>query len=471
MLVNIFLHIPNEYKTKINYVFENLFFPYNISINVETTFSIIPKADIMVLYIFDEYEFPKTLKTISNLIVIVLKANTINFFQRFEMYDPGKVTYIDNVPCLFPDESSNGLELGFDLFSASFFFLSCWQEYAIKKIDSKGRIPLEQTLQFKLNFIRKPIVNEYLRIFDQYVYKLTGKKLEYKSVLGKKTAILISHDIDHIDWTLKDYMIRFRRFFPRQSKNYNDLLGIVYNIKNKKKIFELLKQIEEENDCEVTNYFLSSYPAKFKDELKTLKELLNENNHEIGHHISDKSIFEKKLHSDLDEFDANKLNFYGERVHTLRFQINQLFKQLDEERYLYDSSLLFAEDLGYRTGFSYPHYIFDPIDDKPFKTLSIAPNIMDTTVFEKKYLGFNDEMGFNEIKKFIKKNMCQSGFISILFHHSFFWFNSDSRLNFYKKLLFLIKGNSIAFITHKALYEWHLENRIIISYDKGKYEN
>ena len=106
MLVSIFLHIPDEYKNKINYVFENLFFPYNISFNVETIFSIIPKADIMVLYIFDEYEFPKMLKKLSNLIVIVLKAKTIKFFQKFEKYDSSKVTYIDNVPCLFPNKSS-----------------------------------------------------------------------------------------------------------------------------------------------------------------------------------------------------------------------------------------------------------------------------------------------------------------------------------------------------------------------------
>lgn len=467
MVLDIFLHIPKHFKNKIIYTIENIFFPYKISINIKSIEGGKSDSQIKLLYIYEEYLIPDFLSEDHNLIIIVLKTKTLDFFNYFRKYDTQDINYINDIPCLFPNKSSTGFS--FDIFAASFYFISCWQEYAIQTLDRKGRIPIKETIQYDLNIINKPIVNEYLKIFEKHIYKLTQKRIEYKLIFDKKTVILLSHDIDHIDWAFRDYLKRLRRFLPMQSLNYKDLLRIFTNIRTKKTIFEKLKQIEQGYEAGASHFFLSNYNEKFLRFIKELKKLLDTDTNEIGHHISDETIYDKSLKSDLFSFDSRTNNCYGERVHTLRFQTKDLFKQLEINNYLYDSSLLFAEQLGYRTGFSYAHYIYNPLKDRPFRTLSIAPNIMETTVFEKKYLGLSDKDGFNEITLFIKKSLQYSGYISILFHHSFFWFNSYTRLEFYKELLSFIKMNDIEFCTHKQFCQWHKQNKNIMNIEV--YEN
>jgi len=462
MKLNILLNIPDVFKQKAIYTIENIFNSLsvdkvNIITDLNTPFTL---KDINILYTYEDYDLPKKIHNLDKLVVVFLRIETVSFFLKIKKYDINNINYVHGVPCLFPSKSNGSF--GFDIFAACFYFLSCWQEHAIKKYDNKDRIPLNQTIQYKLKIIRTPIVNQYLNLFINYILHITGKKIFFKKIYSNSNVVLLSHDIDHIDWPLSNYLKRLRIFLPKQLFNTKDLFGILYNLKNKRKIFPLIKNIEKKHDFVSTYFFLSDYPVKVENSLEGLKFLFCDQNNEVGHHISDKAIFDSSLKDDLKKFRGNLNNSYGERVHTLRFNVNLLFKKLDKYKYLYDSSLLFAEDLGYRTGFSYPHYIYDIDNDNAFKTLAINPNIMETTVFENKYLGMNEIDGFKEIKNFIKKNKRHNGILSILFHHSFFWLNYNTRIKLYKDLLKYLRENDFISLTHYDIYNWYNNNSSII---------
>lgn len=54
-----------------------------------------------------------------------------------------------------------------DIFAASFFMLTRWEEYVNKARDSHNRFPATESLAYKQGFLDRPIVNEYLEEFKK----------------------------------------------------------------------------------------------------------------------------------------------------------------------------------------------------------------------------------------------------------------------------------------------------------------
>lgn len=463
-IINIYTAIPDNFFNKFKYVVENVFNIYNVEIKISNNIPpTINNSQINIFYIYEKEEFNFS-KYKNDFIIIRLKEHTLNYFSSFSPYDLTQVVRLKSIPFLFPDE--NEFYFPFDFFSASFFFLSCWQEYTTKEKDKKGRFLLKNTIQHNLGCVDKPLVNEYLSFLEDHILEKYGIRLEKRKIKNNSSKVaLISHDIDHLNWSNKEYFKRLFYHILNDVGSITDLYGIVYNSFSvkRKSIFSKIAKISKKNGCEGTNFFLTDYPKSVSRELDNLDSLFGEIDFELGHHISDKSIYEQNLKTDLEKYySIFPNNNIGERVHTLRFNVNELFEQIEEYNYIYESSLLFAENVGYRTGFTYPHYIYNPLKDTVFKTLSIAPNVMETTVFGKKYLNKNEKDGYNYINSFIKESMNYSGHISILFHHSFFWLNYSSRIKGFRKMIECLKENNIPFITHKELYFWHKENKVNI---------
>ena len=365
------------------------------------------------------------------------------------------------MPCLFPVRSKSIAQvqkniMAFDVFAASFFFLACWQEYTIKDRDSKGRIPLKYTIQNKLNIIRVPIVNEYLIILEKYISDLWGVQLKYKMLPGQRSCfVALSHDIDHIDYSFVRYVRHLKSNRRIIEKNMSNLFNTATNIFKKKNVFKELANIELRLNVASTNFFFSEYERKYRSYADSLVRYFNEIGFEVGHHISDKCILDGSLDEDTANFNYNVKNITGERVHTLRFETHKLFTQIEGYSYCYDNSLLFAEDLGYRTGFTYPHYIYDPINERPFKVLAIPLNVMDTTLVDRKYLYLDDDIAEKVLVNFIRSFIQYGGVLSVLFHQGFFWLNTDKRLKMYERLLQLFKEQDVKVGTCRDVYLWY----------------
>jgi len=202
-------------------------------------------------------------------------------------------------------------------------------------------------------------------------------------------------------------------------------------------------------------YFLSNYQTlKHQRYAKSLIHSLDGTSFEIGHHISGRSINEKQLSVDFHQFRYLVRKLYGERVHMLRFEVNHLFSQLEQNGYCYDNSLLFPEELGYRTGFTYPHYIFDPIEKKQFNVVAIPLNVMDTTLFNGKFLTLSDREAEIEMMAFLDSIIEFGGAISILIHNTFFYLNTATRFIIYDRMLKFFSDRNIRVGTCRELFLW-----------------
>ena len=461
MSINIILDIPERFLKESQYIIENLFFPYKENFVIVEKDEDCENNNYKIIYIYeDHFNIYKAQKEDNNL-YIILQKNTIDYFSCFKEYDINNVLYIDDIPYIFPLSLDNNIKqasnvLPFDLFAASFFFLSCWQEYSISERDRKGRIPLKATLQHKLGIIRMPIVNEYLRVFEKYIKNLWDIKIKYKKMPGNKNHyVALSHDICRIDLPLRKYLKYLLSNKKVIDKNFFNFVSLGRNIWYKKNIYVKIKDLELKYGVSSTCFFLSSYPRKYRKLYRYLIKLLNGTTFEVGHHISDNSIFDGTLNEDNNLFKEIVREYHGERVHELRFTVNKLFSLLEGKKYYYDNSLLFAEDIGYRTGFTYPHYIFDHVRKKPFNVLAIPLNVMDGTLVDGKYLWLNDNIAEKELFNFINEFLQYGGFLSVLFHHNFFWLNTDKRLKIYENLLQLFNEQEVKVSTCRDVYLWY----------------
>ena len=461
MSINIVLDIPESFLKESQYILENLFFPYKEDFVVIGKNEDCKNNSHKIIYIYEDHINFNNIQKGDNNLYIILQKNTLDYFSHFQEYDINKILYIDDIPCLFPLHSDNSINkvsnvFPFDLFASSFYFLSCWQEYSISERDRKGRIPLKATLQNKLGIIRIPIVNEYLRIFEKYIKTLWDITLEYKKMPGNKNHyVALSHDICRIDMPLRGYLKYILSNRKAVEKSFSNFVSMGRNILCKKNIYESIKKLELQHGASSTYFVLSRYPRKYKKYFRYLLKSLDGTAFEVGHHISDNSIFDGSLNEDNFLFKKVARDCYGERVHRLRFEVDKLFSQLDENKYYYDNSLLFAEDVGYRTGFSYPHYIFDHVRKKPFNVLAIPLNVMDATLVDRKFLFLNDNLAEKELINFTENALRYGGVFSVLFHGSFFWLNPDKRLKIFENLLQFLAEKEVKVGTCRDVFLWY----------------
>jgi|TARA_B100001964_G_scaffold70586_1_gene80020 hypothetical protein len=467
MTISILLDIPESFAKQARYTVENIFSPYNEDFVVTDKFENCNNENNRIVYCMESSPYLHDPNLEKDLFVI-LENSSIEFFSHFKPYDLNDLSYIEKIPCIFPLKNNEILKsnrnlLPFDIIAASFFFLSCWQEYSIGNRDKKGRVPLKSTIQYKLNIIRKPIVNEYLRILGDYINKLWGTELEHKEMPGEAVSyVSLSHDICWIDISLKKYIKLVVNNRHVIVKNFSNFLSAVRYLWSRTRIYKKVYDIEEKLGVFSTIFLLTEYPAKYKYFVDSLIKTYYGTNFELAHHLSGMSIMNQNVKQEKAMIKHLDSSICGERVHTLRFDINSLFSQVEMNAYNYDNSLLFPEDMGYRTGFSYPHYIFDPIKKKPFKVLAIPLNIMDTTLVDRKYLWLKDESVEKELLDFISNSLNYGGVLSVLIHYSFFLINTKSRLEMYERILTSLISKGVKIGTCREIYTWRDKSKNIL---------
>ncbi len=349
------------------------------------------RSEFVFEFIFKEqfkivYKTTNDLQEFENFNSTKINYSTHRFQSGFSLYNCGlldddslkKVTItvgeMQGVKVLFPSEDC---DLGFDLFSETFYMLSRYEEYLPFTEDKYGRFKAEDSLAFKNGFLEIPIIDAGIDLLAN------GLNLQPNS---SKFQALLTYDIDVA------YKFKGRSFERNLGSTVKGILKLDFKnilqrlqvyLKLKKDpwdIYEELKESLSKNNLESIFFFLlgenSEYDRNLDYNSPVMIRLIKEVSQftEIGIHpsfASNKRKTRVATEKQRLEFIAGK-KVRKSRQHYLKLQFPKTYFKLIEAGIMEDYSMGFPDHAGFRAGTCKPFYFYD-LKNEAITNLRIFP--------------------------------------------------------------------------------------------------
>ena len=318
-------------------------------------------------------------------------------------------------------------DLPFDLFAASFYLLTLYEEYIPKRLDKHGRFHHEESLAYRKGFLEIPIIDRWAYLLKN---ELVGKGYDISSFRLRKYRTISTFDIDH------PYLYRNKGLVKNMGGAVRDLLKGKFNmVINRIAVqlhlspdpyFEAILRIEGIQKQLNHPYYLfaliagnSKYDRSIVYPHRRFYNYLRQNSSAIiGLHPSYGTLRDlKRLMKEkakLEHIIKQKITI--NRQHFLRMHNPETFQDLNLAGFREDFTLAFAHAPGFRSGTAVPYPFYDTEKDEE-TTLLIRPTIMmDTTLIS--HLGLEPEEALQKIKNLIDACKQSGGDYLSLWHNS-----------------------------------------------------
>lgn len=304
------------------------------------------------------------------------------------------VTQWKGLPVFFNSQPDS--DFPFDIFAASFYLLSRYEEYGDDRIDEHGRYMASSSLAFRNGFLQVPVVDlwvmEFAKAFIRKFRNITIKRNEFRSLLtfdadqpfafvGKN----ILESIGGIVGELRSNSLNIRRRYRT----------ITHSEKDPYDVFDFLTRLAGEYKVETRFFFPVGAHSK-RDKNPSWKnpdyrELIRDlsGKHAFGLHPSYEAAFNPSLfHSEkthLCEIAGN--NVICSRFHYLRFRLPESYRNIIKSGITEDYSMGYSDEPGFRSGIARPYFFYDLTEEKQTELRIYPFQIMDETLFQLKQLG------------------------------------------------------------------------------------
>ena len=316
--------------------------------------------------------------------------------------------------------------LPFDIFAASFYFLSRYEEYLPFEGDEHQRFPAEKSLQYKLDVLKIPVIDGWAIILKNILLK------KYPSLIFGKRKFKYIPTID-VD----------RAYHFRSSgllKNTARILKAVANL-NTERIVNIIKtglgqadpfdtygflaEIHEMYELKPIFFFLiakeghEDFDKNIEPEDQAFKELISSvaQKAQIGIHTSYASNTEtKKITEEIATLeDIIKRKVDSSRQHFLKIHLPRTYLKLIKAGINHDYSMGYSSQLGFRAGTCTSFFWYDLQLEKQ-SHLKIHPfAVMDVTL--QQYLNLNPTQAIQKIEELLASVKLVDGTFSSLWHN------------------------------------------------------
>ena len=325
-----------------------------------------------------------------------------------------------------------------DIFAASFFMLTRWEEFVNKSRDKHNRFPATKSLAYKEGFLDRPIVNEYVERLKNMLLKLDSS-LVFKE---KKFELVLTHDVDEMQiW--KSWKQIFRVALGDIVKRRDIALAFErvaeYFLIKREKIkdpfdtFDWLMDKSEAIGVKSRFYFMSGGVTKFDNRYKIdspkvleLIEKIKQRGHIIGIHPS------YNAYNDFEQFKKEKdllEKVVGEKIvegreHYLRFEVPTTWQIWEDNGMEVDSTCGYADKEGFRCGTGDEFSVFNILSREQLTVKERPLIVMDCSLFNyNSYSADEAKVRINMIKS-------TANIFTILWHNSYI-----KHMKFYKLML------------------------------------
>jgi len=352
-------------------------------------------------------------------------ANSSLLFERDTKEQNIECFTINNYKAFFKINDSN---FPFDIFAASFYLISRYEEYLPHTKDMYGRYAHENSIAYKEGFLNLPLINIWIKDFAIEL----KKQYPMFNVQYSMFRFLPSYDID-IAYSYKHK--GFARNFGGALKSiisfqFSDLTERLAVLMNKKKdpydIFDWLDKLHQQHNLNPIYFFLVAennglYDKNILPDKIALAELIKQqaDKYTIGIHPSWRSVdnFDllKKEKAYLEA--TSKKLITNSRQHYIRFNLPEGYRQLIDADIKDDYSMGYGSINGFRASIASSFYWYDLMKEEQTR-LRIHPfcYMEANSYYEQK---FSAEEAYTEMIHYYNSCKDVNGtFISIWHNHS-----------------------------------------------------
>lgn len=329
----------------------------------------------------------------------------------------------DEIPCFFPTVEAS--EIPFDIFAASFFLVSRYEEYLPHIKDKHGRFTASESIAYKNGFLEKPLVDiwsyKFLETLKQKFpdFENTIRKFEYISTIDVDNAYAYKHKsfIRTIGGFLKDAS-QFKVF------TIWDRFAVLFNIKKDPfNTFEKAIELKKIHNVRTIFFFLigdyttfdtnvSVSKRKFKLLIKDMVDYARVGLHPSYYTMND-SLMLKKEKERLEAI--TNMPIKRSRQHYLRVSLPETYQQLIDLEIEEDYSMGYATHVGFRASTCTPFYFYD-LDFEIQTPLKIFPfALMDTTLND--YMKLTPKQSLGKIRDLKNEVKAVNGTLITVFHN------------------------------------------------------
>jgi hypothetical protein len=279
-------------------------------------------------------------------------------------------------------------EIPFELFAASFYLLSRYEEYLPHKVDEHGRFEADQSMAVQYGFIDTPLVDKWALQLKETLQQQFGP------IPSTPPAYRFISTID-IDTAYLYKGLETERQLRKLAKSVS-LLNLttlteqynVYkgNVQDPYDTYSYIARVT--NDIPVLYFILCGGQSEYDElipmdtpEMKALLTTLAKS-YTLGLHPSyesfDNGVIISRERQLLEDNIQRKVTI--SRQHFLRFRLPQTMNLLIENGIAEDYSMAYSELAGFRASTAHPFHFFDLENNNPTKLLLYPTILMDVTL-------------------------------------------------------------------------------------------
>lgn len=330
-------------------------------------------------------------------------------------------------PFFFPTTTDSSFP--FDIFSASFWLVTRYEEYLPSSRDDHDRFTFSSSLAYYGDFLHSPIVQIWTDALIASLQKYFPECIPERKKTFKYQA---SYDID-MAWSYREKgLFRTVGGFLRDIARLElksallRLKVLLFNYPDPFDSFNFLERLHQKYKIYPIYFFLLAKSSKFdknispnNQEFIALIQKIHQKNR-TGIHPS----YYSGENPDILKKEINHLKLItnkpvrSSRQHFLRLSFPETYRQLIQQGIKEDYTMGYAGTIGFRAGVAVPFLWFD-LEKNETTSLRIFPfQVMDVTL--RHYLQLSPQEAYLKVKKIIEAIRSTGGTFTSLWHNSSF---------------------------------------------------
>lgn len=313
-----------------------------------------------------------------------IRSHDLLFEQGINDIEFSIANWEDGIPCFFTAGKKSVIP--YDIFAASFYLISRYEEYLPHVQDIHERFSVEESLAFKNGFLKKPLI-------DIWAHKLKDalqEKFPENEFVPKKYRYISTFDIN------QTYLYRSRGvvqslggfvsdFFTLQLRAFIDRIAVLLKIKKDPyDTYDKIVRLKKEHTVFTVLFFLIAKVSTFDTNISITKDKYRLLIKSMSDYVKiglNSSYFtmnkEELLKKEMKKMESIiNTPVSKTRQHMLRNHLPETYQNLIDLEVEEDYTMGYANALGFRASTCTPFYFYD-LDfeiQTPLKVIPFAVN-------------------------------------------------------------------------------------------------